>query len=329
MTSWAKANSSSTEGSLPPPRGLVCPLVTPLTEDGKIDHRSLRRLLAHAGRWADALLFGDLRWGEAVALGVERRIELVSAGLKLVDGRRPLMICITGASLDETRALTAEFHRATERTGYQGALYAVDYPLMYHGNRDLPQLLAEEGERLRVPLIIGNDPKRVRQARGAARHGNIRTAVLKKIAMNPQVCAMIFMGSLKRSLDYQAAVRNRKGFFFYDGDESVFLKNPGMGGVVSGGSNLLPEDWKHVIQSSLGRCDKERQVRSHQREIWESGELLQSLYRLYRPEPAFRLKRILARSGLIASEAVAGGGSAMHEDWHTELDRFLLRCDLT
>ncbi|MGD8366525.1 MAG: dihydrodipicolinate synthase family protein [Desulfobacterales bacterium] len=329
MTSWVKANSSSTEGNLPPPRGLVCPLVTPLAEDGKIDHRSLRRLLAHVERWADALLLADLRWGEAAQLGMERRLELVSAAMQLVEGRRPLMVCVTGTSLNETRALEAELHRAATQTGYRGPLYAVDYPLVYHGNRDLPRLLAEDGERQGLPLIIGNDPKRIRSIKGAARHSNIRTAVLKKIATVPGVCAMIFQGSLKRGIDYQAAVRPGKGFLFYDGDEAVFLNNPGMGGVVAGGSNLLPEDWKHVIRSSMGRCDIDRQVRSHQRDVWESGELLAALYRLCRPDPAARLKHILARCGLIASEVTASGISGGGQAWRSERDRFLKRCDLT
>jgi dihydrodipicolinate synthase/N-acetylneuraminate lyase len=303
--------------------------VSPLAEDGRVDHRSLKRLLAHVGRWADALLFADLRWGEAVELGMERRQELVSAALTLIDGRLPLMVCITGASLDQTRVLEDEFLRAAERIAYRGPLYAVDYPLVYHGNRDLPRLLAENDGSRRAPLIIGNDPKRVRGLKGPAHHCNIRTAVLKKIASVPRVCAMIFRGSLKRSLDYQAAVRMRRNFLFYDGDESVFLNKPGMGGVVSGGSNLLPEDWAHVIRSSLGRCDTDRHVRSHQRDVWASGELLRALHRLYRPDPAARLKQILARSGLIASEATASGVSAMSEEWGAELDRFLQRYDLT
>jgi hypothetical protein len=41
------------------------------------------------------------------------------------------------------------------------------------------------------------------------------------------------------------------------------------------------------------------------------------------------LKQILARSGLIASEATASGVSAMSEEWGAELDRFLQRYDLT
>jgi 4-hydroxy-tetrahydrodipicolinate synthase len=303
--------------------------VSPLAEDGKIDHRSLKRLMAYVGRWADALLFADLRWGEAVELGMERRLELVSAALKLIDGRLPLMVCITGVSLEQTRILEAEFLRAAERIDYGGPLYAVDYPLVYHGNRDLPRLLDENHRMRRIPLIIGNDPKWVRGVKGPTHHRNIRTAVLKKIADVPRVCAMIFRGSLKRSLDYQAAVRRRRGFFFYDGDEAVFLNKPGMGGVVSGGSNLLPEDWAHIIRSSLGRCDTERQVRSHQRNVWESGELLRALCGLYRPDPSARLKRILARSGLIASEATASGVSTKTGDWDAELDRFLRRYDLT
>ncbi len=329
MTSSAKVSSSSTESKVwLPPRGLVCPLVTPLTGSGRVDHRSLRRLLAHVGRFADALLFVDLRWGEAGQLDTERRLELVSAALKLVDGRLPAMVCVTGKSLEQTRMLTDELHRERDRTGYAGQLYAVDYPLMYHGNRDLPKVLAEALRGNRIPLILGNDPHQAGLVKGTGRHRNIRTAVLKKIVRTPQVCAMIFRGSLRRSLGYQAALRDRGDFLFYDGEESVFLDSPGMGGVVSGGSNLLPALWKDVLRSSLNRYDTERQFLSHQQEIWKAGELLRALYRFCRPDPAARMKQLLARTGVIESRATASGTADAAESRDAELDRFLRRWDL-
>lgn len=329
MTFWEKANSNSMDGRLqPPPRGLICPLVTPLTADGRIDTETLQRLLAHVGNAADAVFLSDLQWGEGLELGIERRIELIFAGIEAVNGRRPVMVCVTGRSLKETRHLTAELHRAAERFNCLDTVYAVDYPLVYHSNRDLPRMLSDSDGGRGIPLIIENDPERLRTLKGPARHHNIRTSVLKQLVRIPRIQAMIFRGSVKRSLAYQEAARPRKEFFFYDGDEGVFLNNPGMGGVVSGGSNLLPGPWQEITRSCLNRYDTERQFRSHQQGIWETGDLCLALVRLCRPAPAAAMKQILFRVGLTASSQTVLPAAGPAREWRSRMERFLDRWDL-
>jgi dihydrodipicolinate synthase/N-acetylneuraminate lyase len=330
MTSLEKASSSSTEGKrATPPRGLICPLITPLTPDRRLDRSSLESLLRHVHRHVDGILVGDLRWGEALDLDLDTRTGLATAVLEIVAGSLPVMVCITGPTLRHTRTLAAELRRTVDRLAYGGDLFTVDYPLVYHSNRDLPKTLAEPDARRGFPLVLGNDPDRVRSVRGPIRHGNIRTAVLKKIVTEIPVCAMIYLGSRKRNRGYQGAVRRRPGFFFYDGDESVFLKSPGSGGLVAGGSNLLPGPWCQVTRSSLNRYDTERQFHSHQQGIWASGVMLNELHRICRPAPAARMKRVLCRTGLIAAHRTAAPDSAVGPEWEAELEKFLSRFDLT
>lgn len=329
MTSWEKVNSNSTADRFPAaPRGLICPLVTPLAADGRIDSSALLRLVTHVGNSADAVLLSDLQWGEGLELGMDRRIELMAAALDILSGKRPALVCVTGRTVEETRTLTAELHRIAGRLGCTEKVYAVDYPLVYHGNRDLPRLMAETAGRQGLPLIIGNDPEQMRILKGPARHLNIRTSVLKTLVRMPHIRAMIFRGSVRRSLGYQKAVGARGEFFFYDGDEAVFLNNPGMGGVVAGGSNLLPEPWKEIVRSSFNRYDTERQFRSHQQGIWETGDLLLELHRLCRSSPAAAMKQILFQVGLIASRQTAADAAEPGKAWRARLQAFLDRWDL-
>jgi 4-hydroxy-tetrahydrodipicolinate synthase len=329
MTSWEKVNLNSTADRLQAaPRGLICPLVTPLAEDGSIDSSGLLRLITHVGNAADAVLLSDLQWGEGLDLGISRRTDLMVAALEVLEGKRPIMVCVTGRTLEETRTLTAALHHIADRLGCAEKVYAVDYPLVYHGNRDLPRLMAETVGRRSFPLIIGNDPEPLRIVKGPARHLNIRTSVLKKLVRIPHIRAMIFRGSIHRSLGYQKAVRDRNEFFFYDADEAVFLNNPGMGGVVAGGSNLLPEPWKEITRSSLNRYDTERQFRSHQQGILEAGDLLLELHRLCRSAPAAAMKQILFHVGLIASDQTAADVPEPGQEWRARLRGFLDRWDL-
>lgn len=329
MTSWEKVNLNSTAGRFQAvPRGLICPLVTPLAADGSIDSSALLRLLTHVGDAADAVLVSDLQWGEGLELGIDRRTDLMAASLDILGGKRPVMVCVTGRTLEETRALIAALHRIADRLGCKEKVYAVDYPLVYHGNRELPRLMIETFGRQGFPLIIGNDPELLRILKGPARHLNIRTSVLKKLVRMPHIRAMIFRGSVKRSLGYQKAARERNEFFFYDADEAVFLNNPGMGGVVAGGSNLLPGPWKEITRSSLNRYDTERQFHSHQQGILETGDLLLELHRLCRSAPASAMKQILFHVGLIASKQTAAVVPGPEEEWRERLQGFLDRWDL-
>jgi dihydrodipicolinate synthase/N-acetylneuraminate lyase len=329
MTFWEKVSSSSTENrDVSPPRGLICPVVTPIQVDGTLDKISLGRLLSHVRRHADAILLSDLRWGEGLDFPPSLRLELMDAGFRWAGGRLPVLVCITAKTMDETAALLSEAQRLVDRIGYDGAVFWVDYPLVYHSNRDLPAAVGRMGSGSRFPLLLANDPARVRSVKGSTRRGNIRTAVLKSIARTASVRGMIFTGSFRRSIHYQEAVRRRTDFFFYDGDEAVFLRSPGTGGVVAGGSNLLPELWHDVARSSLNRYDTERQFRAHQAGIWQSGMELEKLYRLTRQCPADRMKRILARVGLIGSDRTVIAAPAPPPSWHEDLTQFLEHHDL-
>ncbi len=289
------------------PRGLICPLVTPLKAEDVLDMATLERLIGQAGTGADALLVGDVFWGEGLQLSPETRIEMVTATLEIVRGKWPVLITITSDTSEATLGLAARIESFIHRSGYSGSVFWVDYPIYYHGNRGLPQFYEAMSRNIAIPLILGNHPGLIQRHKSRIKHKNIRTSVLKKLSGIDHIKGLIFSGSLKRSINYHKAVRHRWGFKFYDGDEAAFIKQPSSDGVVAGGANLLPQAWHEITWSSLNRYDVQRQYPDHVSQIWQTGVMVQEFYDLYAKSPPAVLKRMLHVAGVLPNAHTASG----------------------
>jgi 4-hydroxy-tetrahydrodipicolinate synthase len=289
------------------PRGLICPLVTPLKADDALDMATLERLIAQAGVGADAVLIGDVLWGEGLQLSPDTRIEMARATLDIVQGKWPVLITITSETSEATLELVARMESFIERSGYSGSVFWVDYPVYYHGNRGLPQFYEAMARDTAIPLILGNHPGLIHRRKRRMRHKNIRTSVLKKLSAVDRIQGLIFSGSLKRSINYHKAVRHRGEFKFYDGDEAAFIKQPSSDGVVAGGANLLPQAWHEITWSSLNRYDVQQQYADHVSQIWETGVMVQEFHDLYAKSPAAVLKRMLHVAGVLPNAHTASG----------------------
>ena len=281
------------------PRGLICPLVTPLKTGDVLDVAVLDRVIGQVGTGADALLLCDVFWGEGLALSPEIRIEMASSILEIVQGKWPVLITITSDTSKATIRLLSEIESIIDRLGYPGSVFWVDYPICYRSNRGLPQFYEAVARDTAIPIILGNHPGLVQRRNRRMKHKNIRTSVLKKLSDNMQIQGLIFAGSLKRSINYHNAVRHRQGFKFYDGDEAAFIRQPSSDGVVAGGANLLPRAWHEVTWSCLNRYDVQRQYADHVSQIWEAGVMVQEFYDLYARKPAAVLKRMLHVAGVL------------------------------
>ena len=284
---------------------MICPLVTPLKTEDVLDAATLERLIGQAGIGADALLLGDVFWGEGLLLSLDTRIEMASVTMEIVQGKWPVLITITSDTSEATLGLVARIESFIDGSGYSGSVFWVDYPIYYHSNRGLPQFYEAMAGDTAIPLILGNHPGLIQRRKGRIKHKNIRTSVLKKLSGIDRIQGLIFSGSLKRSIDYHKAVRHRSEFKFYDGDEAVFIKQPSSDGVVAGGANLLPQAWHEITWSSLNRYDVQRQYADHVSQIWETGVMVQEFYDLYSKSPAAVLKRMLHVAGVLPNAHTA------------------------
>jgi len=158
-----------------------------------------------------------------------------------------------------------------------------------------------------LSFVLYNNPYLISRLKGHLRRKNIRTNVLKKLSGNERIVGLKHSGEAKRTLNYLRAVRERKDFIFYDGDELNFLNGPGPGGVISGGVNILPRDWKEIVDSSLNPHDSRKENPDYCRYLWETGEKLKLFRSSYRSNPAAIIKTALKYMGIIKSNRVVEG----------------------
>ena len=83
-----------------PLKGIIPPMITPLTENGELDTEGLKRLVEHliSGGVHGIFLLGTN--GEAPSLTYALRKELISKACKLINGRVPVLVGITDTSFE-------------------------------------------------------------------------------------------------------------------------------------------------------------------------------------------------------------------------------------
>jgi len=288
-----------------PPRGLIVNLVTPLDEAGRPDRQVLTWLIRRFRDKASALLIGSLSVGEALDLKIEDRLAILDQALKGAGDRLPFFFEITCLSEAEIYELLNKAEALLKKRKPSIDIYYFLTPLVYHGNRNLPDHIKSLRQWTDRPIVLSNNPALVRGLSSAFKHINIRTSVLKKISPNEQVVGLEYHGDLRRALNYQRALKLRSNFRFYDGDESNFLTQPSSSGLISCGANLLPDVWMNVVNSSLDIYTNRRTYSDRLSQIWQDGQMARRLYKLYKTNPSAVLKKSLELKGLIPDARIA------------------------
>ena len=284
------------------PRGLIIELATPLTGDGRLDHESLARLIDWSAAAADGFVLAGPRCGELLTLPESTWRQLVEEGLGLIGPQKPLMIGVTGSSLDSTRKRLDFVKKLSRPHGSDGRLFIADLPLWYHSNRGLPDAIASLTDDHDLPMVLINHPDTIDSLGKPAKRSNIRTAVLKKISTNRQVRGLVFSGDIKREINYRRAIRQRRDMALFDGEERAFLSRPSSAGVVSMGANLFPEPWQAIVDGSLGRKDRLPPFPGRGRFLLDWAGLLGQLAAKLESDPARTVKAALKMTGVIDSE---------------------------
>ncbi len=302
-----------------PPKGLIVPLITPLTEKGGIDFPSLGRQIERVLPHCEGVMIGEGLVGEGLSLPNPLRRDLLRAALEAVAGKKPVFLFPTAATTEETWSNMAALSR--ECAPYEGKerLFWADIPLWYHSNRKLPQHYQEWARATPFPFVLYNHPLLISGLNRSLKRNNIRTAVLKKLAENERMVGLIQAGDLSRTIHYQRAVRGRREFRIYDGDEMNFLNSPSSAGVVSGGANLLTAEWRETVTASL-RLSEDPAANLL---LLQQSQKLRELSRVLKKSPAPALKAALQRLGWIARAEVLEETRAASPPELPEIDRFL------
>lgn len=295
------------------PRGLIVDLITPLESNGAINRRGVQQLVDRVAPHVQAILLCGPGAGDGMSLGQTQRTEMLEAVLDSGNDHLPLMVWITGKSTEETHVLVKELEDLLQAKRHDGPVSWVDMPLLYHSNRGLPQHYRDLAESVQRPILLVNDPERVKQGGRPLKRANIRTGILKEIAHVQEVQGVFFLGPMERARNYRKATRFRNDFRLYDGDEASFLAHPSRHGVLSAGANLAPAAWKKVTAASLEPAGDEAGYPDRLRQIWEQGRYLEALRQAYADHPSDRIRAALSRAGVLEASNAEPSDPSSHQ----------------
>jgi dihydrodipicolinate synthase/N-acetylneuraminate lyase len=136
-----------------PLKGIIPPMITPLTEDGKLDKKGLTNLIDHliTGGVHGIFLLGTN--GEAPSLCYELRKELITESCKLVAKRIPVLVGITDTSFDGS----IEIAEHAKEAGADAVVIAPPY-YMPISQSEMVEYLEELVPKLPLPFIMYNMP---------------------------------------------------------------------------------------------------------------------------------------------------------------------------
>ncbi len=275
------------------PRGLICPLLTPLKPNGEIDTVGLKQLWEYVVPHVDGLSLGSSFSLEGVYLNCEQKQALFKIVSGFWDEKTPLFLNITG--VDEACTLQLAQLTATLFASHLDKVVIEVLPLWYRSNRGLPQHLDNLHLQTKATFVIANHPLIIKQKRPFLKHANIRTAVFKKIAQRKFVKGIIFQGDLNRFFNYQHALHGRDDFSFYEGDEVSFLNQPTSDGVVAFTANFVPVLWEKLVKQVLNPAGI---AKNDSTAIFALGEKLRELQNICASSPAM-LKWALGEMGIL------------------------------
>jgi 4-hydroxy-tetrahydrodipicolinate synthase len=224
-----------------PLKGIIPPLVTPLSERDSLDVGGLERLIGHVlgGGVHGLFLLGTT--GEGPSLSHRLQREIVERSCRLVDGRSAVLVGVTDTSPVEALALTR--HAADH--GADAVVLAAPYYFPMH-QEDLARFVQRFADESPLPVVLYNMPTHTKTA--------YELATVRRLMDHDNVVAV--KDSSGQMLYFQELVelsKSRPGFSVLMGPEELLAPAVLMGGHggVCGGANLLPSLYCEMFEAAV------------------------------------------------------------------------------
>ena len=230
-----------TSNSVDHHKGVIVPLVTPLTPDLQLDQSALRRLINHIIEGGVHGLFVLGTTGEGVSLDFETRCQTIEQSRAAVPGRVNLYVGISHACLTEVLRLE-RFCRE------RGVKTVVIHPPFFYtvGYEELDRYFERVLDAVTCKVMLYNIPHLTKM--------DIPIELIEKLSTHPQVIGLKDsskdMDRLCTLIEMFAA---RKDFQMLAGVSAVSLwaLRLGAAGFVPSVGNLCPAWWREL-------CDRHR-----------------------------------------------------------------------
>lgn len=220
------------QAELPLPlRGIIPPMITPLSDRDTLDAGGLERLVEHilAGGVHGLFILGTT--GEAPSLSYRLRLELIERVCTHVDGRVPVLVGITDTSFTESVNIT-------EHAADSGAQAVVLAPPYYFpaGQAELIEYVTHIASELPLPLFMYNMPSHTKLS--------FEVETIRQLVDVPNILGLKDSSAqMVYFHEVRALVADRPDFTLLVGPEQLLAEAVLLGGHggVSGGANLVPE----------------------------------------------------------------------------------------
>ncbi len=220
-------------------QGSLVAIVTPMHDDGSLDHDALRQLLDfHLQQKTDGIVIVGTT-GESPTVSVEEHLGLIEFTVKHINGRIPVIAGTGANSTSEAIELT----QAAKQLGADAALLVAPY---YNKptQEGLYQHYRKVAEQVAIPQILYNVPGRT----GVDIHND---TTLRLAEVDNIIGIKDATGSIERGTDL--IIRAPKDFSVLSGDDASAMPLMLLGGkgVISVTANVAPKLMHEMCQAAL------------------------------------------------------------------------------
>lgn len=211
-------------------KGIIPPMITPLSGRDELNYKGLERLIEH-------LIDGDVRGifvlgttGEAPSLSYRLRRELIERTCQQVARRVPVLVGITDTSFIESVNLA----KVAAKAGAMAVVLSTPY-YFPAGQTELASYVENLVPQLPLPVVLYNIPSLTKV--------EFEFATLQRLS---QLYSVIGIKDSSGNLEYFGRLlelrRDRPDWFFLIGPEASLVDSVRLGGDggVSGGANIFP-----------------------------------------------------------------------------------------
>ncbi len=219
--------------------GSIVAIVTPMLEDGQIDHDGLRKLIDwHIEAGTDGIIPVGTT-GETATLSIEEHLSVVETTVKQVNKRIPVIAGAGANNTAEAILLTKE----AEKLGADMALSVVPY---YNkpSQEGIFQHFKAIADATTIPLVVYNVP-------GRTVVDMSNETILRLAEIDNIVGVKEATGNIARACDLFK--RAPKDFALYSGDDATALAFLLCGGhgIISVSANVAPKEFSAMCHAAI------------------------------------------------------------------------------
>jgi dihydrodipicolinate synthase/N-acetylneuraminate lyase len=282
-------------------RGIVPPLVTPLTAAGEFDSAGYARLVERVIAGGVHGLFTMGSTGEFTSFSSEFRRTIIQESCGHAGTRVPVVVNVSDTCLQNSLELARFAARA-------GARAVAICPPFYFSvtQEDLVRYLTKFAQSCELPVFLYNIPQNA--------HHELAAETVKRLAAVPNI---VGLKNSNGRLDYMSEVleikRDRPEFSVLVGTEEILMPcvETGADGSVPGGANMFPELFVKLYNAT--NDGRRSEATKRQEQVTRIAELL---YTVGAPETSYfrGLKAALAELGVCGATVAEPFGAFSREE---------------